>query len=358
MSVGSLLSSLVFHPDRVTGAAVAALDPAALVSAAEQEQVVPQALRGLPPVAGRHRELMHESARCWTMYEALQRRAVCDALDRMNGIPALFFKGASLAYGLYAAPSDRMRMDWDLLVSRTHFASAEQALRDAGFVADVMPAAGIRFRQQTYSRAVGEGGCVVDLHHGVVNVPALADRISFENLLERSIPLPELHASARGISDVDALVLAGVHRLMHHAGEVRLIWDHDIRTLAARLEHRMDAVERLADAWGAGPLLAVEMVRAFRETGDDPPLRVRAAIEALASQSSDLRAFTAGSRSRSDDFAANWRAQGWRGRLSLARETLFPSASFVRAASGSSLPLPLLYLRRIVLGARAWFRRP
>lgn len=358
MSVRSLLASLVFHPGRVSREAIAAVDPLALVSSAEQEQVVPQALRGLPDASDRHHELLRASARRWVIYEELQHRAVGDLLDRMGGVPSVFFKGASLAYGVYGTPADRMRLDWDLLVPSAAVASADRALRNAGFVIDVKTPLGIRFRQQTYRRPAGDGECAVDLHTGVFNAPALADRIRFEPLLERSIPLPALHASARGAGDADALVLAALHRLMHHAGETRLIWDNDIRMLATRLAQRMSAVEDLARAWGAGPLVAVEIMRAFREAGDDPPDSVRSAIDALAAQTSDLRAFAVENRARSDDFAIDWRTLGWRGRLALARQTFFPAASFVRASSGSSLPLPVLYLRRILRGARAWFRRP
>jgi hypothetical protein len=49
---------------------------------------------------------------------------------------------------------------------------------------------------------------------------------------------------------------------------------------------------------------------------------------------------------------------GWRARLTLLKEHLFPDAGYMRRtyASGSSSPIVWLYLRRIVSGASKWFR--
>ena len=62
-----------------------------------------------------------------------------------------------------------------------------------------------------------------------------------------------------------------------------------------------------------------------------------------------------------DLLAADLRAlPDWRSRLRLIREHLFPPADYIFAVSGRSHPalLPALYLRRIVRGSLAWFRRP
>lgn len=366
MSVRHLLSSLLFHPGRVSLDAIAAADPASLVAAAGQEQIVPMAWRRLKTAAARDAaknvapqlEALGDAARRWAIYEELQRRAAGDVLDRLSRVPALFFKGASLAYSAYETPSDRMRMDWDLLVEPLAAEAADRALRDAGFVIDVKLPLGIRFRQQTYRRAIGDGECAVDLHTGVFNAPVLADRIVFSDLAARSIPLPALHPAARGVADADALVLAALHRLVHHAGEARLVWDMDIRLLASRVEENIDEVVSRAGAWLAGPLVASELSRVFRETDEAAPPAIGRAIERLAAQRSDVTSFVSERRARSDDFMLDWRSLGWRERLALARQTFFPDRDFVRASAGSTRPLPLLYVRRLIRGARAWFRRP
>jgi hypothetical protein len=365
MSVAALLPALVFHPERIEPGALAACDPRDLAEAAGDEQVVPLALGGLQQVqarAGRALTVqvaaMHQSARRWTLYEAVQRRAVAELLDVAADTPMLFFKGAALAYWLYPSPADRMRLDWDVLMPRSAAAAAERALRDAGFSKDLKKPGRIRVRQHSYRRVIGDGECVIDLHTGVFNAPALADRLDFDDLHARSVPLPALHPGARGIAGADALVLACLHRPAHHPGEHRLIWDCDIRLLARRLEAEMPAVIARALAWDAAPLVAREILRVAARAGDQLRADTSRALAALADRPSPALAFAREDRSRGDDFLLDWRALGWRDRATLVRETFLPDAAFVRAASPSRLPLPLLYLRRLAAGAAGWFRRP
>ena len=50
---------------------------------------------------------------------------------------------------------------------------------------------------------------------------------------------------------------------------------------------------------------------------------------------------------------------GWRARLTLLKEHLFPGATYMRTsyAPGSTAPVLWLYLGRIVTGARKWLTR-
>jgi len=365
MSVTPLLSALVFQPLKIDPGALAAHDPRALAEAAGVEQVVPLALHGLQRMeaAGRnapaaHLEAMRYAARRWTLYEALQRRAVADVLHRAADVPLLFFKGAALAYGVYESPADRMRLDWDLLVEPSGVRDVERALLSAGFRKDLKKPGRIRVRQHSYRRDTADGECTIDLHTGVFNAPALAERIAFAELHAASVALPALHPAARGTGGADALVLACLHRLAHHPGEHRLVWDCDIRLLTGRLAGDMSDVIRRARAWDVGPLVAHEVARVAARAGDALPEDTARAADALAAQPSRLTAFIREDRSRGDDFMLDWRALGWRDRAALARETFLPDAAFVRASSPSRLPLPLLYLRRIAAGAAAWLRRP
>lgn len=365
MSVTDLLSALVFQPLRIDSGALAAHHPLALVDAAAVEQVVPLALRGLRRIeaAGRrvpsaHLDAMRHAARRWALYEALQRRAAAEVLDRAADVPLLFFKGAALAYALYESPADRMRLDWDLLVDPSRVLEAERALLSAGFLKDLKKPGRIRVRQHSYRRDTGDGECAIDLHTGVFNAPALAERIAFADLHALSVALPALHPTARGIGGAEALVLACLHRLAHHPGENRLVWDCDIRLLTERLDGGMTDVIRRARAWEAGPLVAHEISRVAGKAGGALPADTTRALDILAAQPSRLVPFIREDRSRGDDFMLDWRALGWRDRAALARETFMPDAGFVRASSPSRLPLPLLYVRRIAAGAAAWLRRP
>jgi hypothetical protein len=361
-SVTALVADILFTPDRVGREAIAACEPSALSDAAEREQVLPLVLREAQRLGlDRHVHALQERVRRWTLHETLEREAVRAVLDAVSGTPLLFFKGASLAYATYESPADRMRVDWDILVRDEDEAVADGALRATGFQRDLKTPRGIRTRQQSYRRAAGAGECTIDLHTGVLNAPALARRITFEQLFPRSVPLPSLHPSARGTADIDSLLIACLHRLSHHSDEERLIWDYDITLLADRIERapaQLDALLARAKAWRVGPLIALEVVRAGTRTRRDvSPLRA-GWIDTLASQPSDVMDFARARRSRGDDFLIDWRSLGWKDRLSLVRETLLPDARFVRESSGSALPLPLLYVRRAFRGAAAWLSRP
>jgi hypothetical protein len=47
-------------------------------------------------------------------------------------------------------------------------------------------------------------------------------------------------------------------------------------------------------------------------------------------------------------------ADGWRERMTLLREHLYPDAEYMRATSAKTGSLPLAYVRRAVSGAREW----
>ena len=364
-SVTALLADLLFQPNRVTHAAIAACDPHALAGAAEREQIVPQVLAAIRAIdrnaaLDSHAAALRDVARRVALQEALEHEAISRWLARLDSMPVLFFKGAALAYSLYEKPSQRMRVDWDVLIGASCLDKAGNALEAAGFVREVKVPLGVRTRQQSYRRALGTGDCVVDLHTGVVNAPALADRMTFQELWQRRHALASLHPQAYGLDDADALAVACVHRLVHHSGEGRLVWDYDISLLAARMDASETArteLEVRCARWGTGPLVAVEVARVTAQITSRPAARDEW-IDRLASQPSDLMTFATPNRSRGGDFLLDLRTAGWRDRLAYVREVLFPPAGFVRASTGSSLPLPLLYARRIARGARRWLTRP
>lgn len=354
MPVTPFLSVLLIHPERVTADALGAFGADDLVRAAEQEQVVPQAAAALERAASgsAHFDAMRAAAREWTLYEAIERRAIREVLDA-GPARLLFVKGASLAYSAYAAPFERIRRDWDVIVPRAEFEAVERVLLQCGFEKDLQAPASVRVRQQSYTRQLGDVACTVDLHADLFNPPGMARRVRFDALHAAAIPLPGLHPLARGTSEIDALVIACLHRLVHHSSEPRLIWDYDIHLLTSRLAQRFDEVMARASSWGAERLVAAEVGRVASRFDATIPDGARECVRRVTPARD---AFARENRSRAGEFLIDWRALGWRDRLSLARQTFLPDPSFVRASSGSTLPLPLLYLRRLVKGVTSWFR--
>lgn len=357
----AVLETLLANPDRVSVATLAHCGPEDLLRAASAEHIVPLVARALQLTApgSPHASLMRAEAAAWTLREAAERRALGEFLDAAPGVPLLFFKGASTAYTLYHPPSLRMKDDWDVFVAPGAEAAAAAALVRAGFHLDPTAKPGrVRVRQRCYRRDVPGSQCIVDLHLRALNPPALAERISFADLEARSVALPALHASARGVRDDAALVLACVHRLAHHSGEPRLAWDWDVLLLLRDAPgSTLAEVATIARTWGAGRFVAAEVRRVAARFGEPLSEAWRSVVETLEREPARDAGFVRMDRTRAQEFALDWRVLGWRDRASLVRETLTPATAFLRASTGSRLPLPLLYVRRLVRGARAWFRR-
>src|SRR5262249_39930102 len=89
--------------------------------------------------------------------------------------------------------------------------------------------------QLTFERVAGSFRHVVDLHWKISNRPFFADMLSFQDLARRAVRVTAPGAAALAPGDVEALLLACIHRVAHHNGSLRLIWLYDIRLLAEAL---------------------------------------------------------------------------------------------------------------------------
>lgn len=354
----TLLAELLSDPERVTHDVIGVVEPAALVEAAEREQVVTLIDAALENARApqAHRDAMRAAARLWALREAAERDAIVALLNASGGAAGIFFKGASVAYSVYPEPHHRMREDWDLLAAPDREDELHAHLLEQGFDVDrlIKPGA-VRMRQRSYRKPIAGGECIVDVHARVFNPPALADRISYEDLLCEAVPLPRLHPSARGLSVPASLTLACVHRLAHHSDEPRLSWDYDVLLLAEQLDDA-GALVTIAARWEVSDFVAAELARVFSRFKRQMPQALDAACAALSRSGARPHPYLASDRSRAREFALDWRSLSWRARASLARETFFPDAAYMRASTGSRMPLAWLYFRRMIAGAAGWFR--
>lgn len=135
------------------------------------------------------------------------------------GIPWLPIKGCDLGSRVYPAREDRPTSDLDVLVAADRFADARSTLAEAGFEPLASgPLAERYMGEEGYAwqaRALapdGTPGCLVELHGRLWgSVPeAMA-----EEILDRSIPAPELGPTARRPSLPDAYLIAAVHAWLH-----------------------------------------------------------------------------------------------------------------------------------------------
>lgn len=310
--------------------------------------------------AGLRRELLQAAA-----LDALDEQELRELLDALaaGGIRAMVFKGAALAHMIYPAPHVRPRVDTDLLLSHEQFDAAERVCLAQGWTHPAERTPELAAAQRHYVKP-GPAASLrhLDVHWRVANTHLIGDALSFETLWARAVPVPALGESARAPRAVDALLLACLHRVAHHDDEIDLLWLWDIHLLASRLSAG-EREDLMAAASGAGLTSvcahSLDLVAdAFGTTGAASlAARLRAAGEGRVEPASRL----IGGARRIDILGADLAAlPGWRTRLRLLAEHVFPSRHYMRTVYPGWPPLLLwvAYVDRIARGAPGWFLRP
>lgn len=318
------------------------------------------ALHRLPPAlvdglrAGAHRQAAMELA-----LGAELRRLV--AAIRTSGVDMLLMKGASLAYDVYPDPAWRVRCDVDLLIRAADRDRVRACLDDLGYVCEPQMAGRLSTHQFHSARIDARGvRHLCDVHWKIANPQRFADLVLFDELAQAAVAIPTLGPDARGLGRAHALWLACVHQVAHHSDRDALPWLYDVHLLIEALD--ADDVARfiaLAERTGVRRICLCAVLLARTRFGTIIPPTALAALEAAPVDEPSAVFLRPGLRPLDvllDDLRV---LAGWRARLTLLKEHLFPSAAYMRRtyASGSSAPLPWLYVRRIVTGAPRWFRR-
>jgi putative nucleotidyltransferase-like protein len=279
-----------------------------------------------------------------------------------HGVEALILKGSALAYEIYPAPELRPRSDCDLLIAEDAIEAMREAMREAGFRENAASGDEHGNRQSTFVRAGALGlDHAYDVHWAVTNSPLFASILRFDDLRSRAVAIPALGPHAKGLSRPDALLLASIHRVVHHHDSDRLIWLVDIALLRDRMcaeEHRafwrMAAEVRAVAVCSRSIALANEWLsRPHRDLAED-----WLALEELR-RDEPSRAFLDREITLGGVMLADMRALPWRTRLARLRQLAFPPADFMRQsfpARGRVL-LPLLYVYRGARGVLRLFRR-
>jgi len=345
IDVASFLSSaqadgiLGLLHDRVSATGAAARLPPALV----------EGLR-----AGAHRQVALELAQ-----RAELRRVV--AAVRSMGLEVLLMKGASLAYDVYPDPAWRVRSDVDMLIRAADRAAVRAGLDDLGYVCEP-EVSGRLVAYQFHSQRIDEHGVrhLCDVHWKVANPQRFADAVRFDELAEAAVPLPLLGPDARGLGRMHALWLASVHRAAHHYDQDNLVWLYDVHLLMGALDAAGVArFVALAERTGVRRICLRALLLARARFGTEIPSSALAALEAAPEDEPSTMFLGPGVR-KLDVLLDDVRVlSGWRPRLTLVKEHLFPDEAYMRRtyASGSSAPTLWLYARRIVTGAAKWLRR-
>lgn len=277
------------------------------------------------------------------------------------GVRPILLKGVSLARTHYPRPELRPRSDTDLMIPASARDVVARTLAGAGYdrmsEVDGELATG-QFHFQKHDR----NGLfhALDVHWRVSNVRAFADALTYEELARDAVALPALGADAWSPSPAHALLVACVHRVAHHGDTNDLLWLFDVHLLArAFTPFERDAFTALASARRMRAVCARTLSLAFEAFGGLDVDWI-AALSAPGAFSEPSAAFLGGGLRPVDILRADLAATpGWRTRLALLREHLFPRAAFMyeRYGTRTRLALPWLYLHRIVTGLPKWFRR-
>lgn len=280
-------------------------------------------------------------------------------------VDAILFKGAALAYTHYRQPHLRPRLDTDLLVPPEQREAARRVLQAEGYGLAAQVEGDLVMYQETYVRSrPGRPAHTVDLHWRLANPQRFGQVFTHADLARRAVPVPALHPAARVPRAADALVLACVHRVVHHAATERLIWLFDVHVLAASLGAAdWREVEATAIARGVAPFCLSGLRLTAARFGTRVPETVLSRLSAAERSGADREAarLIGPPRRHVSQIVADLRAlPGWSARCRLMSQHLFPSARYMRRtyAPASRLPLPVLYVRRAWHGARRWLVRP
>lgn len=312
-----------------------------------------------------------------TVQEALRATAVAQALisellDRevrrlieelhRHRIPLVLIKGAALAYTHYPDPALRPRVDTDLVVRPADFGAAVAVIRDVGYEPREGVDGTLVTQQAQWHRTVGPDLVhTLDVHRHPFNPHAFAGVLKADELLQAAVPVERLGPGARAPYPVHALLLACAHRAAHHAGCGDLLWAYDIHLIAGSLA-AADATRFVALARERGVTAVcasgLDWARRSFET------RLPDVLDALTQEPPDrdepTAEFLRPGRRQVDVLTSDLRAlPGWRQRLRLIGQHLFPAPAYMERRYGVRgwLRLAPLYVSRIVRGVPRWFKQ-
>jgi putative nucleotidyltransferase-like protein len=289
--------------------------------------------------------------------EAQLRR--CLARLRAADVASVLMKGVQLAYSHYDRPDLRPRLDVDLVIAAGQRAQAHDVLVRDGYVPDVQASADLVLHQHTYVKHLDHGlPHVIDLHWRVANPEIFGGVLTFAEMAQDAVVIGALGDDARGLSPVHALLVACIHRVAHHRGAERLIWLLDIHLLASRLEEgEWRAFVDLAIDREVAAVCADGLNRTRQLFGTPVPVLCERLTDAAGRGHSEITAryLTPGRVLTAvvDDLRS---LPTWGHRWRLVKDYAFPPVRYMREvyAPSSGSPLPWLYLRRMVFGARRW----
>ena len=346
---------------------VTSLEPDLLVGAAIEHGVASLLLERLSEQgedAAPAVDRLREPVRLGAIWELKHKQVLGTILERFAkaGIEPILLKGTALAYSLYGKPLLRLRGDTDLLVRDDQKEEAAALLTANAFERRQKPSGQFISYQDSYCLIAHDStGHVIDLHWRPINAARLADVFSYDELLQRAAPLPQLSPAAKRAGHVDALLIACLHRLTHithpyFVGDAarfdsdRLIWLYDIHLLAQAIEpDDWKTAARLAHEKGIGSILLNGLESAHSRFHTAYPRWVAEHLASADAEPLDAH-IRSGPVTQYVDTLKTMDSLGDKARF--LRELLLPPSEYMRKGydGGRGGWIPWLYARRVVRG--------
>ncbi|HYJ60558.1 MAG TPA: nucleotidyltransferase family protein [Actinomycetota bacterium] len=236
-----------------------------------------QALRGARlSLAGDVSRALEKSHARFTAVHLMALEDLTEVGDilRQVDVEALVMKGPVLAERHYPSADLRPYGDLDLLIPPADFERTIDALEAAGLELVDKNWHLIRTEGRAQLHVVLPHGTLADIHWSVLNRRSVRDtfRIPTLDLLARARSVEIDGRSVPTLDPTDTLLHLCLHGTL--SGGDRLIWSKDVERVIATEPPRWDEVVRRADAWMAGPSVAIALDRARRILGADVPTDV------------------------------------------------------------------------------------
>lgn len=269
-----------------------------------------------------------------------------------EGIYPLLMKGAALGLTHYESPELRPRTDTDLLIPHAEFPRVRDLMLEHGYGTTWRAGRDLVFSQASFTRDESYGfRHSYDFHWRVTNLQILRNVLLYEECAPRAVPLPGL--ACRALSDSDALLLACIHRVAHHANTNRLIWLVDIHRLAAGLsEEQWEEFWQMAARKRVTSICSQSMGIAEESLGKLPRI-VPPRPEKREPSGVLLRPISRAGLLWHDLASMDH----WRDRARLVMQSALPAPASILRGDESRALLPVAYARRLARGLRGWLRR-
>jgi Uncharacterised nucleotidyltransferase len=304
-------------------------------------------------------EALQLEARSAAMVDAIRQRELREVLSRISRVGdarPLLFKGAALGYTHYPTSWLRPRLDTDVLISPSSTEEVFKALSEGGYIRVNSTSGTLVMSQASFVRTdTFDVSHAFDVHWRIANWHLIARVASHAELAARAVALPLLGSGARAVSDVDALLLACLHRAAHHRDSQELLWIYDIHLLVERFTSEDWALLLTMATRGQvkalcyrGLALAADL---FNTSIPDHVVEDLAAAKRERSAiylSKDIRLV--------DGLLSDLRTMPLREAIRLLVEHIWPPAEYMRQKYGVTSRRSLLacYARRLATGVPRW----